>query len=75
MPELVMITGGARSGKSAYAERLAKESGLPVVFVATALPLDDEMRRRIERHRAQRPGEWRTVEEPLELVRAVANSC
>lgn len=57
-----LITGGARSGKSAYAEKLAIESGLPTTYVATALTRDDEMRLRIERHRARRPQRWVTVE-------------
>lgn len=57
-----LITGGARSGKSAYAEKLAIESGLPTTYIATALARDDEMRLRIERHRARRPDNWSTVE-------------
>lgn len=57
-----LITGGARSGKSAYAERLAVESGLPTTYLATAPAGDDEMRLRIERHRARRPQGWSTVE-------------
>ncbi len=63
----VFVLGGARSGKS----RLAV-TGLPhrgrIVFVATAAAHDAEMARRIERHRAERPPHWRTVEEPLDLV-------
>ncbi len=62
-----MILGGARSGKSAMAERMAREMGGRVTFVATAQPLDEEMRRRIAKHREARPAEWRTVEEPLDL--------
>ncbi len=57
-----LITGGARSGKSAYAEKLATESGLPTTYIATALARDDEMRSRIEQHRARRPDNWSTVE-------------
>jgi adenosyl cobinamide kinase/adenosyl cobinamide phosphate guanylyltransferase len=67
----VLLLGGARSGKSALAVRLARESGRAVTFVATAMPSDDEMAARIARHRAERPPEWTTVEEPLELARAV----
>jgi adenosylcobinamide kinase/adenosylcobinamide-phosphate guanylyltransferase len=57
-----LITGGARSGKSAYAERLASDAALPTTYIATALARDDEMRARIEEHRSRRPKEWRTVE-------------
>ncbi len=66
-----LILGGARSGKSGRAERLAAESGLEVVYLATATAGDGEMARRIEAHRAARPAHWRTVEEPLELARAI----
>jgi adenosyl cobinamide kinase/adenosyl cobinamide phosphate guanylyltransferase len=64
---LVVLTGGARAGKSALAVRMAERWDGPVAYVATAEALDAEMARRIERHRAERPGDWRTVEEPLEL--------
>jgi adenosylcobinamide kinase/adenosylcobinamide-phosphate guanylyltransferase len=63
-----LIIGGARSGKSALAERRAGESGLEVVYVATATAGDDEMSRRIAHHRLCRPADWRTVEEPLRLA-------
>jgi adenosylcobinamide kinase/adenosylcobinamide-phosphate guanylyltransferase len=59
---IVMVTGGARSGKSAFAEKLAKESGLSVGYIATAAPMDADMRARIARHQAQRPAEWPTFE-------------
>jgi adenosylcobinamide kinase / adenosylcobinamide-phosphate guanylyltransferase len=68
---LIVILGGARSGKSAFAERLAASSGRSVAFIATATAGDDEMRERIARHRASRPKGWHTLEEPLDLVRAV----
>lgn len=68
----VLILGGARAGKSAYAERLAVESRLPVTFIATAAAGDAEMAARIERHRARRPQEWTTVEEPLDLSGAIS---
>jgi adenosylcobinamide kinase/adenosylcobinamide-phosphate guanylyltransferase len=62
-----LVLGGARSGKSAYAERLAAESGKDVIYIATATGGDEEMAARIARHRAGRPPEWITVEEPLAL--------
>ncbi len=64
---LIFILGGARSGKSAFAERLAHQQG-NVLFVATAQALDPDMERRIEVHRRSRPPEWKTLEEPLELA-------
>ncbi|HEY6176875.1 MAG TPA: bifunctional adenosylcobinamide kinase/adenosylcobinamide-phosphate guanylyltransferase [Kofleriaceae bacterium] len=64
----VLLLGGARSGKSAFACRLAEESGRPVTFVATATAEDAEMAERIERHRISRPAGWRTVEEPRALL-------
>jgi adenosylcobinamide kinase / adenosylcobinamide-phosphate guanylyltransferase len=64
---LVVLVGGARAGKSALAADLARRWDGPVAFVATAEAGDDEMRSRIQRHRAERPAEWTTVEEPLRL--------
>ncbi len=66
-----LILGGVRSGKSALAESLARESDLTVVYVATATAADPEMVRRIEEHRRRRPGHWPCVEEPLHLAAAL----
>lgn len=63
--EVVLVTGGARSGKSSFAERLARESNLEVVYVATSEVKDEEMALRVKKHRAQRPRHWYTIEEPL----------
>lgn len=63
-----LILGGARSGKSALAERMAIASGVEVVYVATAQPRDAEMAARIAHHRARRPIGWLSVEEPLALA-------
>ena len=70
-----LILGGVRSGKSRLAERLARETGLPVTYLATALPGDDEMRARIAAHRARRPADWNLVEEPLRLATTLSDVC
>jgi adenosylcobinamide kinase/adenosylcobinamide-phosphate guanylyltransferase len=75
-----LIVGGARSGKSRLAEAHAIESGLDVVYIATAHALDAEMERRVAHHRARRPAHWRCIEEPLELAQtlrtyAAADTC
>jgi adenosylcobinamide kinase/adenosylcobinamide-phosphate guanylyltransferase len=68
---VTLVLGGARSGKSRYAQQLAEQSR-HVVFVATAKACDEEMRAKIERHREDRPKEWPTVEEPLDLPKVLA---
>ena len=68
---IVLILGGVRSGKSRYAQQIAERSK-QVTFIATAERRDDEeMRRKIERHRAERPPEWHTIEEPLHIDRVL----
>lgn len=62
MADLILITGGARSGKSSYAEQLARDVGERVLYVATAIGFDAEMQDRIARHRQQRPAHWDTWE-------------
>ncbi len=66
-----LILGGARSGKSRLAERLASKSGLPVIYIATATALDEEMQTRIETHRTHRPDHWLVIEEPIQLAAAL----
>ncbi len=63
-----LVVGGARSGKSRYAEELIKRFPPPYVYVATAQALDEEMRRRVEDHQSRRGTIWQTIEAPLELV-------
>ena len=70
-----LILGGVRSGKSSLAERHARESGLEVVYIATAhAPDDPELQQRIDRHRQRRPAEWLTVEEPYQLAAALQSN-
>ncbi|HKY55702.1 MAG TPA: bifunctional adenosylcobinamide kinase/adenosylcobinamide-phosphate guanylyltransferase [Anaerolineales bacterium] len=68
MPKITLILGGTRSGKSSYAQSLAKETGRSVTFIATAEALDDEMSARIQQHRAERPSNWETLEAPLDVA-------
>lgn len=68
---LQLILGGARSGKSRLAEKLASDSALPVTYIATSQPLDGEMNTRVALHRQRRPSHWGLIEEPLELARVL----
>jgi adenosylcobinamide kinase / adenosylcobinamide-phosphate guanylyltransferase len=68
---VTLVLGGVRSGKSRYAQQLAEQSR-HVMFVATAKITDEEMRAKIQRHREDRPKDWLTVEEPLELAKVLA---
>jgi adenosyl cobinamide kinase/adenosyl cobinamide phosphate guanylyltransferase len=70
---LVVLLGGARSGKSAFAVTLARAAGVATAVIATGEPGDDEMTARIERHRTERPAGWSTIEEPRELAFALAS--
>ncbi|MCX8999777.1 bifunctional adenosylcobinamide kinase/adenosylcobinamide-phosphate guanylyltransferase [Rhizobiaceae bacterium BDR2-2] len=68
---LVLVLGGARSGKSRFSETMLAQSGLDVHYVATAEALDGEMNERIAHHRASRPAQWATHEIPLDLPQAL----
>jgi adenosylcobinamide kinase/adenosylcobinamide-phosphate guanylyltransferase len=68
---MTLILGGARSGKSALAEKIARDSDTSVLFVATATAGDEEMALRIRRHRASRPAGWQTLEAPLDVGRSL----
>ncbi len=73
-PFLTLVLGGARSGKSAYAEGLIADYPAPWIYIATAQAFDDEMRVRIGRHRARRGDGWLTLEAPHELAKAIADA-
>lgn len=63
MPNITLVTGGARSGKSTFAESIARKSKNSVLYIATSIPFDEEMKQRVKKHREQRPSEWDTLEE------------
>lgn len=65
--KIILLLGGARSGKSTFAQELVSQLGKKVLFVATGEPLDDEMKTRIEEHKKSRPKNWRTVEAPHQI--------
>jgi Adenosyl cobinamide kinase/adenosyl cobinamide phosphate guanylyltransferase len=69
--KLILITGGARSGKSNYAESIASATGPDVLYIATALPIDIEMKDRIAKHRESRPSHWQTIEAYRDLDQAI----
>jgi adenosylcobinamide kinase/adenosylcobinamide-phosphate guanylyltransferase len=71
-PQIILILGGARSGKSAYAEKLARQSGQHILYIATAEARDEEMVKRIAAHRAARPPTWRTLEAPTNVGASLA---
>ncbi len=69
---LTLVLGGVRAGKSSYAQRLASEGGGRVLFAATAQAGDPDMAARIQAHRRDRPADWDTLEEPIDLVGALS---
>jgi adenosylcobinamide kinase/adenosylcobinamide-phosphate guanylyltransferase len=72
MTHTIFITGGARSGKSVFAEKLARDLGTSLCYLATAQRLDSEMNERVRRHQERRGAEWTTIEEPIHLSQALA---
>lgn len=74
MGQLILITGGARSGKSTYAEQVTLSLGTPAIYIATAEAHDAEMAERIARHQSRRGPEWTTLAAPLDLVQALQTS-
>ncbi len=74
MGKIIFVLGGARSGKSTFAINLAKKTSKKVLYLATAQAKDKEMAERIKLHRKNRPSYWRTVEEPVELLKILSKS-
>ncbi len=70
--KLIFITGGARSGKSSFAEKIAAKISKEVAYIATGQPLDDEMKIRIKKHKDRRPTNWETYEKPIEVRELVS---
>jgi len=73
MNKITFILGGARSGKSSFAVKLAAENSGKTAFIATCEPLDQEMRKRIELHKQKRPREWQTFEAPYDIAAVLKN--
>lgn len=72
---LIMITGGARSGKSELAEKIALQYGeKDVLYIATSIPFDEEMKDRVKKHRERRPNEWETVETYKGIYKVISES-
>jgi len=74
MAHLTLITGGTRSGKSRFAAQLASTWGSRILYIATCVPADHEMRRRVAAHQRARPSHWRTVEAPADPLEAIART-
>jgi adenosylcobinamide kinase/adenosylcobinamide-phosphate guanylyltransferase len=72
--KIVLVTGGARSGKSAFAEKYVAALGVPVTYIATAETLDAEMAERVALHRSRRPAAWQTYEAPRAAHEAIARA-
>lgn len=72
MGKIILITGGARSGKSSFAEKLAKKNSNKLIFIATGQAIDKEMEDRIKRHRRRRGNLWKVIEEPKRLPDALS---
>lgn len=72
--EIILITGGARSGKSSFAEALAAKDGRKVAYIATSQILDEEMEFRVRLHRQRRPADWQTYEAPFEAQQAIEDA-
>ena len=73
MSKVILVTGGARSGKSTYAEKLALDTKSKVLYIATSIPFDEEMKDRVKQHKARRPKNWSTFEGYKDLKQVFSN--
>lgn len=71
MSKIILVTGGARSGKSLFAEKYAHQIGTKIAYIATAQIYDNEMKNRVDIHRSRRPAEWKTFEAPYAAEQAI----
>lgn len=71
MSKIILVTGGARSGKSLFAEKYAHHTGTKIAYIATAQIYDNEMKNRVDIHRSRRPAEWKTFEAPYAAEQAI----
>lgn len=69
--KIVLVTGGARSGKSSFAENYIKECGEKIAYIATSIPFDEGMQDRVKKHKEQRPNEWTTVEKYFDIHKII----
>ena len=67
----ILVTGGARSGKSSFAEKRTKQLGSSLIYIATSEVIDSEMKKRVEEHQARRGSEWQTLHAPINLTEAL----
>ncbi len=75
MGKITFILGGARSGKSRQAVKIANQKNKKIAFIATCQPLDEEMRQRIQIHKKNRPKNWKTFEEPYDIAGKIKKNC
>ncbi len=73
MQDKILIIGGCRSGKSSHALQMAEEIKGKKIFIATCIPYDDEMKKRVDNHQRERSSEWETVEAPMDLPKAISD--
>lgn len=73
MGKIIYVTGGARSGKSSFAEKLIQERYSSKIYLATGIPFDDEMKDRIEKHKKQRGRDWKTIENYKNIAKVLKN--
>ena len=74
MSNIILVTGGARSGKSSFAESLCKNQNNRIAYIATSIAFDDEMKNRVKKHQESRPKEWKTYEIYKDIYSIISSS-